>query len=454
MQIHFELLPAMHFSDIVILVKLSAYILAFFILLLVGFTEQSVSEQADKFNLIPQPRSLNQLGGTISLKGPFTIVDVDENDRFAADLLKKESEFQKFADKANIQIFMGNPKSNAALRKALEGIGQVLPKEIGNEGYLVVIRPKKILIAANSSAGVYYGVQTLIQISQDCKSSGTVPCLKIVDYPSFSSRGFHQDLGREEVPTQEQFKKIIRRLGYFKINIYVLYLEDTFKCSKHPQIGKDRDTITSAEVEELVAFAKKHHVTIVPSFETLGHTERILKIPKYAHLAEDKKKSILNPTLDETYTLLKDFIDEIAKAFKSPIFIIGCDEVVLLGHGAARKQALELGIKKAGKPHEIGSRTIKQMIQDFSQLEKKAKNKNLRNPTEKRRLGAYKKIQILGSGVLYSNHLKRVREIVRPHKARVLFYGDMYHPDFFKAFGIENYPLSDLKELPKEWLVL
>ncbi len=226
------------------------------------------------------------------------------------------------------------------------------------EGYVLNIDKDDIIIQAASLNGLFYGFQSLRQIilgGSEFKSETIegiiLPQLNIVDWPCMRIRGIADDISRGQVPTIESAKHFIRDISRFKSNYYALYMEDMFKCSKHPKIGKNRGAFTPEELIELDRYAKSRFVTLMPIFETLGHFDNILTIPEYQNLGEFPGSQCLSIANGNIYPLLRDFICELSPCFSSKVFHIGGDEFFDLGHGNSKDLIKAVGMDRALLDH-------------------------------------------------------------------------------------------------------
>lgn len=128
---------------------------------------------------------------------------------------------------------------------------------------------------------------SLLQIlQQDNSKKIFVNGVLIVDYPAFPIRGISDDIARGQVSTLDDFKNIIRRIARYKMNVYQPYFEDAIELKSFPDIGLNRSRLTQDEIKELIKFAEKYFVEIIPIFQTLGHWENLLIQPKYYELAD------------------------------------------------------------------------------------------------------------------------------------------------------------------------
>ena len=199
-----------------------------------------------------------------------------------------------------------------------------------------------ILIAANTSAGLFYGAQTLKQLIKSNRNNSSLPGVKIIDYPSLKLRGILDDISRGPVPTMDFMKKQIRRLAELKMNSLQYYTENVVRTKEHPEFAPPDGSLTIEELRELNDYAKKYHIMLIGNFQSFGHFEKILSYPEYAHLGEGG--TVLSPAYPESIKLLKDIYTEMAPAFDSPYFNINCDETFDLGKGASKQMVDSLGL--------------------------------------------------------------------------------------------------------------
>jgi hexosaminidase len=230
-------------------------------------------------------------------------------------------------------IYVGSPQG-AYARQWLKSHRISYGPELKNEGYLLDVSQDGVVIIGESATGRYYGVMTFVQILDSQKKSLLVPGVSIRDWPQQKIRGITDDLSRGQVSTIENFKKIIRFLSHHKLNVYSPYIEDIFVFKRYPAIGKGRGEITAAEMKDLDAYAKRYHVELIPTFETLGHWENILVQPEFLKYAEFPGAHTVNVSDEAVYTMLDDMIGQLCDAFSSPYFNMAADESWDVGLGA------------------------------------------------------------------------------------------------------------------------
>jgi hexosaminidase len=169
------------------------------------------------------------------------------------------------------------------------------------------------------------------------------PAVAIRDWPAMKWRGVSIDISRGPIPKLEFMEKQIRTLASYKLNMYALYMEDVFTV-KGNQIFAPPDALTPEEIKQLVAYAQKYYVTIVPELETFGHLHNILRYDLYSDLAEIPHGSVLTPTEPGTYDLLGKLIAEMEPLFPGPFFHIGADETFELGQGKTKQLIAQQGL--------------------------------------------------------------------------------------------------------------
>lgn len=347
---------------------------------------------AQNLKLIPEPREVQKLEGnfTISSKTRIVINKAHaEEDRAAAETLADEIEAAT-GHKLKIDTARSMPKTGAVylarvgddrtLLSSLSSRRLAIDDNFNEEGYVLNATNDRIVIAARTGEGVFYGAQTLRQLIHR-GDTATVPAVVIKDWPAMRWRGVHDDISRGPVPTLDYMKKQIRTCAAYKLNLFSLYIEHVFDYQSHPLIGPKEGSLTAADVKELVQYAKRYYVTILPEQQAFGHLHHVLKNELYNDLAETPHGHVLAPVNEKSYELIKDLYAELVPLFPGPLFHIGSDETFELGRGQTRDRVKEVGL-----------------------------------------------------GRIYLEHLKRVGEIMKPYNKRLMFWGDvaMHYPELLQ----------------------
>jgi hexosaminidase len=348
------------------------------ILALLGLAPLAGAPAHAALPLIPQPQEIEERPGAFALGAQTRIAAFPAGDPEVSFAARQAAEELNCKRSAKGTILVGlpgrSPEFAAVCREA-----DCMPDEaLGEQGYMLVVSPERVVIAANEPAGAFYGVQTLLQLAQ-IGGGREIPCVRVRDWPALKWRGVLTDQSRQAVPKVETYKRMVRELSRYKINFVSMHLEHTFVVKKHPLISEGTGALTAEEAREICDYARQYHCLFFPSFEAFGHQSHIFKHPEYADLAESDWKYSFAPTVEGTYSLLADMFDEMCPAFTgTEFFNAGSDEVGDLG---------------ASKSKELADR--------------------------------------IGKAALYAQHMNRVHDLLKARGKRMMMWGDMLlqHPD-------------------------
>ena len=249
------------------------------------------------------------------------------------------------AEQYSVSLRSSSRKSTFAFSPSAE-----IPAELKKQAYSLEVNRKGILVSASAEEGLFYGMMTLKQLINSAKVRGEkkLPGLRIDDWPALKMRGFSEDYGRDQLPTMEEHKRLIRLLAQFKINTYLWFIEpDHFVYQFDPEISTEYDRFRFEEIRELVAYAKQYYIEVIPTVELLGHMEMTLRNEKYAKLGEmPNGGGDLCPTSDESFELIRKMVTEIAPAFGGHYFHCGLDESFAVGKGRSAEAVKNKGIER------------------------------------------------------------------------------------------------------------
>jgi hypothetical protein len=227
-------------------------------------------------------------------------------------------------------------RDTPAGRAVLSRAGLAFDSAMAAEGYVLVSSGAgggSIDVVGASAAGVFYGAQTVKQLVEGTGPRARVLGLRVRDWPAMRWRGFHDDLSRGPVPTLEFQKKQIRTFAAFKMNVYSPYFEHTITYASNPLFAPPTGAMTRADVAELVAYAQRYHVEIVPEQESFGHLHHVLRWEKYTPIGEFERGSVLAPSDPRTIPLVRQLFVELDSLFPGKFLHIGADETFDLGRG-------------------------------------------------------------------------------------------------------------------------
>ena len=236
-----------------------------------------------------------------------------------------------------------------------------------DEGYALIPYDSGLAIIADTSAGLFYGAQTVKQLIRGTGKDAVLLVPTIRDWPAMAHRGLSDDWSRGPLPNMEFLKREIRTLAAYKYNTFSPYFEHTFAYSSTPVAAFPGGAITPEEARELVAYAAQYHITIIPEQESFGHLHHVLKFEQYSPLGETAHGAVLVPGDPATLPLIGGWFGELAKVFPGPYAHIGADETFELGLGRTREAVKQQGLGKVyldflGKIHEQLAPNHKQLL--------------------------------------------------------------------------------------------
>jgi len=305
--------------------------------------------------IIPQPRELHALSGNFDVTPNLQIVLLPapaEEDRPAAESLREElkgATAQDFAvattlPAANAPVIVLGRLGDATMQGLLAGRG-VETKGIGDEGYILDVTPSRVLVAGRDAAGLFYGVQTLKQLIVGDAPQTEILGVQVRDWPVLPYRGTQVDMARGPVPKLDYLKHIVRTIAEFKLNQLYFYMEDSFPLKDQPLVGLLSDKLRQEDWKELVAYAARYHVDIIPAQNSCGHLHKVMRFEEYAGLAETPHGHVLAPG-PASYDFLQGLYRQMVPVFSSPFYNVGCDETAELGRGNSADRARDIGVGK------------------------------------------------------------------------------------------------------------
>ena len=228
---------------------------------------------------------------------------------------------------------------------------------LGSEGYHLSVSPAAIVVRANQSAGIFYGIQTLRQLIY--ADGVTIPAVEIVDRPRFPWRGIMLDVGRHLFPIKF-IKRLIDVMALHKLNVFHWHLTEDqgwrIEIQKYPKLTKigsrrsaspilsNREKLdvipyrgyyTQAQIKEIVAYAASRFITVVPEIEMPGHSVAALAAYPYLgctggpYLVRNRwgiEKDVYCAGNEMVFSFLQDVLDEVLSLFPSIFIHIGADE--------------------------------------------------------------------------------------------------------------------------------
>ena len=224
----------------------------------------------------------------------------------------------------------------------------------GNEAYRIEIVKKGVRLSANTETGIFYGLQTLLQLLNNGDNK-TLPALTINDSPRFPYRGLHLDVSRHFFD-KEFVKKQLNAMAYFKMNRLHWHLTDgagwRIEIKKYPRLTSfaawrpfdklndwwvegrtfcEQDDpravggyYTQDDIREVVAYAAERHITIIPEIEMPGHSEEVLATyPELSCSGKPYVNADFCIGTEKTFEFLENVLLEVIDLFPSEYIHIG-----------------------------------------------------------------------------------------------------------------------------------
>lgn len=336
------------------------------VLVLLVFLPFYISAQ-QTVNIVPLPKELQVNDGSFAINENSSLLFNSGDKKVATSADFFVQHVQKISGiklKKNSNIKFGN-----SISFNIRNIS-----DLGSEGYTMSVTPRQIKIEANTSAGIFYALQSLIQTLPSIRTNEAlqVPCMQVQDTPRFGWRGLMLDVSRHFFST-ETVKEIIDLMAMFKMNVLHWHLCDDqgwrLEIKKYPKLtsvgawrmekegalfyNKDTSSLagkpefkyggyyTQQQVKEIIDYAAFRNITVVLEIEMPGHSGAALAAyPQYS--CEGTPQPVPNiqmsgnfysfhsnycPGNPETFTFLENIITEVTQLFPSKYIHIGGDEV-------------------------------------------------------------------------------------------------------------------------------
>ncbi len=355
----------------------------------------SMAVFAQEIDVIPKPVSVTKKEGIFQLNNKtqfiFKVSNQAEKDfvELATEMLNEAS-----------GLTVNHINSSAELEgNILVQINNPFDAEIGTEGYKLTIKTDRVFLNANTTAGLFYGVQTLWQLLT-AEEGLTLPCLEITDYPRFGWRGLHLDVSRHFMPV-EFIYKYIDYIAMHKMNVFHWHLVDDqgwrIEIKKYPKLTEvgawraDRENLdwdsrkgpvknseaeyggfySQEEVKSIVEYAQGKNVTILPEIEMPAHVmSGLAAYPEFSCTGEYYPvpsggvwpiTHIFCAGNDATFHFLEDVLTEVMQLFPSTFIHIGGDEATKTEWEKCEKCQKRMADEGLNDTHELQSYFIKRI---------------------------------------------------------------------------------------------
>jgi hexosaminidase len=231
--------------------------------------------------------------------------------------------------------------NTATLLVETQGPGKTVPSVDEDESYSLEVSDKQAILRAPTAVGALRGLETFLQLLESDREGYFIPAVSIQDKPRFRWRGLLIDVGRHYEP-MEVLKRNLDAMAAVKLNVLHWHLTEdqgfrieSKKFPKLHQMGSDGLYYTQEQAREIIAYARARGIRVVPEFDIPGHaTSWLVGYPELGSapgpFTIERRAGIfepaLNPTREEVYKFLDQFLGEMAALFPDAYLHIGGDE--------------------------------------------------------------------------------------------------------------------------------
>ena len=312
---------------------------------LLGLALTGCQQPVEELSIIPVPLKAELQGGAFVVNGQTQVwIDAPEADKQI---------LQEYLASSPLKLTVATemPTSNAIVLKQVEE----LPGVNNAEGYVLTSTKKGVDIQAKTGAGLFYGVQTLLQMASEANK---VAFGTITDEPRFEYRGMMLDVSRHFFGL-DFVKKQIDAMAYYKLNRLHIHLTDAagwrIEIKKYPRLtnfaawrtgkdwkewwngdrkyveegseGAEGGYFTQDQCREIVEYAKKHYITVIPEIEMPSHSEEVLTAyPELSCTHVPYKQADFCVGNEKTFEFLENVLLEVMEIFPSEYIHVGGDE--------------------------------------------------------------------------------------------------------------------------------
>ncbi len=296
---------------------------------------------SDHSPLLPRPQKIRYGSGQL----PIRVLVIrfasapDSDDEFAARELGR-----LMMERAGITIPLRHSTGGKAIVLSRTGRSDPLPLPgeqpgpASREYYRVSVTADGAEIRAPSSAGIFYGVQTLVQLIERKDAEPYLPEVEIEDWPVLAYRGPMVDMSHGPLPTEQEVERQLDFLARFKTNQYFFYSEASIELEGFPLLNP-KGRFTKDQVRRIIDYGRQRHIDVVPCLELYGHLHDLFRVEQYSDLAALPHGGEFNPANPNVKALLADWANQLSDLFPSRFVHIGFDETWQIER-AARQQGM------------------------------------------------------------------------------------------------------------------
>ena len=307
------------------------------------------------YTLIPAPQQVELKGGDIELDGSWKIQPASgvKPDDVAVESLKED-----LKDRYGLVLATRGAGKAIELR-AQPGsveIGQATDKEkqsLEEQAYRLEIASNGIRIRANAPTGLFYGVETLVQLVKRADGKLWLPAATITDWPDVRLREIFWD-EQMHLDRLDVLKQAVRRAAFFKLNGFALRLNGHFEYASAPALV-DPYALSPAQLQELTDYGLRYHVQVIPYVDGPAHVNWILERQEFKKLREFPENAFqMCSSNPDTYKLLESLFQDLVNSNKGvKYFHLSTDEAWFIGKADNDQCHSAEAAKQLGSPSKL-----------------------------------------------------------------------------------------------------
>jgi len=370
---------------------------------------QATAAPAGDLPLMPWPQQVSRPAaeGSLVLDNAVSIKISGDNIEGAAERWRERIAQQTGWQLQPAQANPSNPTIDIHINKAVSP----LPRLGSDESYELSVTADGVKLTANTRFGAMRGMETLLQLIQNGPQNTSIPFVAIKDVPRFPWRGVLLDSARHFVPVEDILRQL-DGMSSAKFNVFHWHLTDDqgwrFASTKYPklqQLASDGQFYTQAQMKEVVRYATKLGIRVVPEMDLPGHASAIaVAYPELMSAPGPYQmerhwgvlKPLLNPTNEAAYKFVDTLIGELTAIFPDAYLHIGGDEV--------------------DDSHWKASASIQSFMKQHN---------------------------IADTHALQTYFNQRLEKILEKHHRQMMGWDEIYHPDLPKSILIQSWQGQD-----------
>ena len=286
------------------------------------------------YTVIPAPQkvSLEASDLTFDQSWQLKLDDGVAKDDVAVDTLRED-----LLSRFNLRLGAGRGAGGSVtlcIRPGSVPIGTAVDSDkeaLEAQAYRLDMHKGAITITANDSTGLFYGVETLVQLLHRDMGTLWFPEGSIVDWPDMQLRHIYWD-DNHHLEHVDELKRDLRQAAFYKINGFVIKLNGHFQYKSAPAVVEPY-ALSPAELQDLTSYGLRYHIQLIPYLDGPAHVAFILKHPEYQKLREYPDSNYeMCSTNPASYKLLEGMYQDLLDANKGVrYFYLSTDEPYYLG---------------------------------------------------------------------------------------------------------------------------